>query len=179
MASPTLDVKRFRDVLGHFATGVAVVTARGTDGTPIGVTMSSFNSVSLQPPLVLFSVDRRARSLAAMSQARGYGINILTREQETLSGRFATAHADKWDAVEHASGYAQAPLLAGALAHFECRPYAQYDGGDHVIFVVEVLNVATPAADGEPLVFFRGHYRSLAPGTSGIAPDQWPLPIHY
>ncbi len=179
MPSPTLDVKRFREVLGYFATGVAVVTARAKDGTPIGVTMSSFNSVSLQPPLVLFSVDRKARSLAAMDHAQGYGINILTREQETLSGRFATALTDKWDAVEHAPGFAQAPLLAGALAHFECRPYARYDGGDHVIFVVEVLNVATPAVDGEPLVFFRGHYRSLASGTSSVAPDQWPLPIHY
>lgn len=177
--SALADVKRFRDALGRFATGIAIVTARSCDGEAVGMTMSSFNSVSLVPPLVLFSVDRKAHGLAAMAGAKGYGINILGREQETLSNQFAKALSDKWQAVEHVPGYGEAPLIANALAHFECRPYAQYDGGDHVIFVVEVVNVATPAADGEPLLFFRGRYRSLAADEYRAAPDQWPLPIHY
>lgn len=174
-----VEAKGFRDALGRFATGIAVVTARAEDGQPIGMTMSSFNSVSLEPPLVLFSVDRKAHSLGAISRAKGYGINILGREQEALSTRFAKALSDKWHAVEHVAGYGEAPLLAGALAHFECRPYAQYDGGDHVIFVVEVVNFATPISDGEPLVFFRGRYRQLAADQNHPAPEQWPLPIHY
>jgi flavin reductase (DIM6/NTAB) family NADH-FMN oxidoreductase RutF len=174
-----VEAKGFRDALGRFATGIAVVTARAEDGQPIGMTMSSFNSVSLDPPLVLFSVDRKAHSLAAISCAKGYGINILARQQEALSTRFAKALSDKWQAVEHVAGYAEAPLLVNVLAHFECRPYAQYDGGDHVIFVVEVVNFATPVVDGEPLVFFRGRYRRLATGDQTPAPEQWPLPIHY
>jgi flavin reductase (DIM6/NTAB) family NADH-FMN oxidoreductase RutF len=178
-STPGFDPRAFRDALGQFATGVAVVTARGADGVAVGVTMSSFNSVSLAPPLVLFSVDRRAYSLGALLGAKGYGINILGRHQEALSNRFAKALADKWHDVAHAAGYAEAPLIAGALAHFECRPYAHHDGGDHVIFIAEVLSFATPSPEEEPLVFFRGRYRSLASDDQRAAPPEWPLPIHY
>ena len=152
----------FRDALGTFATGVAVITARGRDDAPVGMTMSSFNAVSLQPPLVLFSVARSAHSLSAMQHAGGYAVNILGRAQTDISIRFARSLGDKWHAVDHSRGYADAPILADVLAHFECKPYAQHDGGDHVIFVCEVLRFATSHADDEPLIFYRGRYHALA-----------------
>jgi flavin reductase (DIM6/NTAB) family NADH-FMN oxidoreductase RutF len=170
-----LNSRELRRALGQFATGVAVVTAEAADGSVIGLTMSSFNSVSMDPPLVLFSIDRKAFSLKAMSEAKGYAVNILGRGQEDLSNKFAKALGDKWTAVEHTLGHCAAPLLAGALAHFECEPYAQYDGGDHLIFVGRVVRFAADAAN-EPLIFFRGAYRGLARHESS---PQWPLPMHY
>lgn len=174
-ATPELDPRMFRQALGQFATGVAVITAQAENGSAIGLTMSSFNSVSVDPPLILFSMDRKAFSLAAMTEAAGYAVNILGRDQERLSDQFARSLSDKWSAVEHSLGHAAAPLIAGALAHFECEPYAQYDGGDHVIFVGRVLRFSAYPAN-EPLIFFRGAYRSLA-GTERS--PEWPLPMHY
>jgi flavin reductase (DIM6/NTAB) family NADH-FMN oxidoreductase RutF len=158
--APDRDPRAFRQALGQFATGVAVITAEAADGGAIGMTMSSFNSVSVNPPLILFSIDRRSSSLQAMTLAKGYAVNILGRDQEHLSNTFARSLNDKWSAVEHTLGHQAAPLLAGALAHFECAPYAHYDGGDHVIFVGRVVRFTANPAD-EPLIFFRGAYRSL------------------
>jgi flavin reductase (DIM6/NTAB) family NADH-FMN oxidoreductase RutF len=117
--------------------------------------------VSIEPPLVLFSVDRRANSLPAMLEAKGFAINVMAREQEDISNRFARALSDKWSAVKRGVGFAQAPLIAGALAHFECEPYANYDGGDHVIFVVRVVRHTVRAGNPAPLIFFRGRYCDL------------------
>lgn len=130
------EVGEFRRALGQFATGVAIISATGPRGGPIGLTVSSFNSVSLRPPLVLFSVARSAGSLPALSAARGYAVNVLSEDQEQLSNRFARPQEDKWHEVRHAPGVVLAPVIEDALACFECEPYAQYDGGDHVIFVV-------------------------------------------
>jgi len=170
------DPRAFRHALGQFATGVSIITAMGPDEKPIGMTMSSFNSVSLEPPLVLFSVERKSYSLQAMLDAKGYAVNILSRAQEHLSNKFARALSDKWVDVEHVLGFAQAPLLHDALAHFECEPYAHYDGGDHVIFVGRVVQFAA-RTDLDPLVFFRGKYCDLT--TEARPAPQWPLPIHY
>jgi flavin reductase (DIM6/NTAB) family NADH-FMN oxidoreductase RutF len=170
------DQRSFRQALSQFATGVAVITARGPDGGAIGMTMSSFNSVSLDPPLILFSVDRRARSLPAMQAARGFAVNILSRSQEALSNQFARTLSDKWEAVEHSAGHAQAPLLHGALAHFECEPYGLHDGGDHVIVVGRVMRFSTNTEE-QPLLFFRGRYHSVSSGDERV--PEWPLPIHY
>ncbi|WFU74853.1 flavin reductase family protein [Bradyrhizobium sp. CB2312] len=167
----------FRRALGEFATGVAVVTARGKGEELIGVTMSSFNSVSLDPPLVLFSVDRKARSLPAMLDAKGFAVNILARDQESISNQFARALSNKWDQVKTSVGHAEAPLISGALVHFECAPYANYDGGDHVIFVVRVVRHTTRPDAAAPLIFFRGRYRDLIDETE--REPTWPLPIHY
>jgi flavin reductase (DIM6/NTAB) family NADH-FMN oxidoreductase RutF len=167
----------FRRALGEFATGVAVITAQGQGEDLIGMTMSSFNSVSLDPPLVLFSVDRKANSLPAMLQAKGFAVNILGREQENISNRFAKALSDKWADVKRTVGHAEAPLITGALAHFECEPYANYDGGDHVVFVVRVLRHAVRAGNPAPLIFFRGRYRDVVDETE--REPSWPLPIHY
>jgi len=154
--------RELRDALGRFATGVAVVTARDRLGAPVGMTMSSFNTVSLVPPLVLFSVARDAHSLEAMQTARGFAVNILGHAQADLSQRFARPHSNKWQAVSHSPGYGDAPVLADVLAHFECEPYAQHDGGDHVIFVCKVQRFATSAVEEDPLIFYRGHYHTLA-----------------
>lgn len=172
----SFDPREFRKALGQFATGVAVITASDRAGAAIGMTMSSFNSVSLDPPLILFSVDRGAMSLPATLEAEGYAVNLLSRSQEHLSNQFAKALSDKWQAVAHSLGHAQAPLIHGALAHFECEPYAHYDGGDHVIFVGRVLRFSTQPEE-QPLIFFRGKYNSLRTETE--SEPQWPLPMHY
>lgn len=158
---PDLDPHAFRQALGHFATGIAVVTARGHDGAAIGMTMTSFNSVSLDPPLVLFSVARSAWSLPAMQAADSYAINVLENAQQDVSDRFARASSDKWADTDHRPGVSGAPLINGALAHFECAPWAHHDGGDHVIFLARVLEFSV-ARQGEPLIFFRGRYHRLA-----------------
>lgn len=160
-ATPAFDSRAFRQALGHFATGVAVVTARGPGGEAIGMTMTSFNSVSLEPPLVLFSVARTAWSLPAMLAADAYAVNVLDGAQARLSDRFARASTDKWASVAHRSGAHGAPLIDGALAHFECAPWASHDGGDHVLFLARVLRFEAAGA-GEPLIFFRGRYHRLA-----------------
>jgi flavin reductase (DIM6/NTAB) family NADH-FMN oxidoreductase RutF len=168
-------MREFRQALGQFATGVAIVSAAGKDGKLIGMTVSSFNAVSLEPPLVLFSVSRRAFSLGALSAAKGYAVNVLSEAQQHLSTQFARPHAEKWQAVDYRQGPTGAPIIAGAIAHFECEPYAEYDGGDHVIFVGRVVRFQRgPSAD--PLLFFRGRYRSLHPEQPA---EDWPLPIHY
>lgn len=159
-AALVFDTKAFRRALDEYVTGVTVVTAESPDGTRVGMTMNSFNSVSLDPPLVLFSVSRKALSLRAFETAKGYAVNVLARGQEELSMRFAKSGADKWRDVSWTPGYMNAPLLAGALAHFECAPYATYDGGDHVIFVARVVRFHV-APEREPLVFCRGGYSAL------------------
>jgi flavin reductase (DIM6/NTAB) family NADH-FMN oxidoreductase RutF len=161
-ARPAFTARDLRDALGYFATGVAVVTARDRLGAPVGMTMSSFNAVSLDPALVLFSVARTAHSLDAMQAARGFAVNILGHAQADLSRHFARAQTDKWETVVHSPGYGDAPILGDVLAHFECEPYAQHDGGDHVIFVCRVLRFATGDAEENPLIFYRGRYRTLA-----------------
>jgi flavin reductase (DIM6/NTAB) family NADH-FMN oxidoreductase RutF len=171
------DALEFRRALGQFATGVAVITAQNRRGEAVGMTMSSFNSVSLDPPLILFSVDRKAYSLPEMLEAKGYAVNVLSRGQEHLANQFAQALSDKWTAVEHSLGHNEAPLISGALAHFECEPYAHYDGGDHVIFVGRVVRFSASAnATDQPLIFWRGKYHGLEEGESD---PLWPLPIHY
>jgi len=156
-ANNDFDPDAFRRALGEYVTGVTVITAQSGNEECVGMTMNSFNSVSLDPPLVLFSVARQALSLPALESARGFCVNVLSRKQQDIAGRFAKAHSDKWAGTAWTPGYMNAPLLAGAQAYFECAPYATYDGGDHVIFVVRVVRFTTQP-QSEPLVFFRGRY---------------------
>jgi flavin reductase (DIM6/NTAB) family NADH-FMN oxidoreductase RutF len=153
--------RQFRSALSMFATGVAVITAPRREGTPVGMTVASFNSVSLDPPLILFSVDRRSLSLADLCVAGSYAVNVLEESQQDLSNRFAKANGDKWGWRDTATDSCEEPvLLPGTLATFECEPYAQYDGGDHVIFVGRVTRHRT-ASQGRPLIFFGGRYHTL------------------
>jgi flavin reductase (DIM6/NTAB) family NADH-FMN oxidoreductase RutF len=156
-----VDVRAFRDALAQFATGVAIVTTVAPDGARIGVTVSSFNSVSLDPPLVLFSVARSAYSLPAFLSTRRYAVNILRAEQAELSSRFARALEDKWGGIDWLAGSHGVPVAPDALAAFECEHYAEYDGGDHVILVGRVTRFELKA-DGPPLLFFRGRYHHIS-----------------
>lgn len=146
----------FRTALGAFATGVTIVTASGGAGNDVGVTANSFNSVSLDPPMVLWSLARKSTSLAAFSAASHFAVHILAADQETLSNRFAKPGEHKFAGLELARGAGGAPLLDGTTARFECRTAYQYDGGDHVIFVGEVIEFN--ASGRPPLLFHGGRY---------------------
>jgi Conserved protein/domain typically associated with flavoprotein oxygenases, DIM6/NTAB family len=153
--------RQFRTALSMFATGVAVITAPRKNAPPIGITVASFNSVSLDPPLILFSVDRRNLSLPDLSAVGTYAVNVLDEAQQDVSNRFAKANSDKWGGMPGVSdGCADVVLLPNALATFECEPYAQYDGGDHVIFIGRVKKHQS-RSEGRPLVFFGGRYHTL------------------
>lgn len=158
---PMLDVRQLRRTLGMFATGIAVLTTRSPEHAPVGLTINSFNSVSLEPPLVVFSLARRLSLLPYFEEASHFGISLLAVEQSALSDRFAGPAQDRFAGVEWFPGPYGSPLLVGACAHFECRNAVRHDGGDHVLFLAEVHHHAAFAR--EPLVFFGGAYRKLAP----------------
>ena len=154
--------RAFRDLLGLFPTGVAVITTIAADGSAMGMTVSSFNSVSLVPPLILFSIGRHAQSLPAWLEAKHYGVNILREDQSEISTRFAHAGGKKWEGLTARRGVTPTVLLPDALAWLECESYAHYEGGDHVIMVGKVLSFErSAAAKSRPLVFFSGRYRQL------------------
>ncbi|MDQ0392519.1 flavin reductase family protein [Labrys monachus] len=155
-----LDPQRFRGALGLFATGVTIVTASHREAGLIGITANSFSSVSLDPPLVLFSVANTARSLKAFLEAPGFVVNVLRRDQRALSSRFARQGEDKWAGVAYTAGRFGAPILPDTMAAFDCLHYAQYEGGDHRIIVGRVVAMEHNV-EGEPLLFFGGRYRAL------------------
>lgn len=157
----SLDTKEFRFALGNFPTGVTVITSVTGDGELLGATANSFSSVSLDPPLVLFSLDRGAYSLGAYLSAGVFAVNILSADQQELSNRFAKALGEKWTGVDYETWETGSPILPGTLASFDCRVWNTYDGGDHIIFVGEVLRMSRDA-EAAPLVFFRGQYGLLA-----------------
>ena len=136
--APSFSQKEFRASLAMFATGVTIVTARTPGGELVGLTANSFNSVSLSPPLVLWSLSQAASSMAVLSKGSHYAINILAADQKTLAERFASKRDDRWQGVAFTEGAAGAPLLTGAAASFECFNRSRYEEGDHVIFVGEV-----------------------------------------
>jgi 3-hydroxy-9,10-secoandrosta-1,3,5(10)-triene-9,17-dione monooxygenase reductase component len=151
-----------RDVLGLFTTGVAVATASNKDGSRCGITINSFASVSLDPPLVLFSVDSSLRSFTAFEHADGFAINFLCSEQMHLSVRFASRGRDKWTGLDCHPGRYGGVILEGTLATLDCRTYAKYRAGDHLILLGEVVDATSRGAQA-PLLFFAGAYRELGP----------------
>jgi flavin reductase (DIM6/NTAB) family NADH-FMN oxidoreductase RutF len=157
----SIDPRKLRDALGSFATGVTVVTARALAGELIGITANSFTSVSLDPPLVLFSLDRRAYSLRRFEECGRFAVNILDQSQRDVSTTFATPLADKFATVRYHFGRTGSPVLEDAIAVFDCSVRFRYDGGDHVIFVGEVVDLVVKT-DGKPLLYFRSHYRELS-----------------
>jgi flavin reductase (DIM6/NTAB) family NADH-FMN oxidoreductase RutF len=156
----TIDTRALRNTLGCFATGVTVVTALTAARDPIGITVNSFNSVSLDPPLILFSVDRGSSSFAAFHGAMHYVVNVLEEGQRELSQRFAKPVSDKWNGVPYATWSSGAPVLRGCLANLECAREAVHEGGDHIILVGRVIKL-THAEGGRPLLYYRGAYRGL------------------
>jgi len=156
----SVDPDTFRSVLGRFASGITIVTARDADGRDYGMTISAFCSVSLTPPLVLICVDHEASSHRTLLEARHFGVSILAAHQEPLSRRFSGADEDKrFDGIGYVRGLTGAALLDDALAHIECRRVAQYDAGDHTVVIGEVE--AAVAHGHRPLLYYRGGYAQL------------------
>jgi flavin reductase (DIM6/NTAB) family NADH-FMN oxidoreductase RutF len=160
--TPSFSSDDFRAALGTFATGVTIVTARRADGHMVGLTANSFNSVSLSPPLVLWSLARKAGTMPAFSTGSHYAINILAAGQRELAERFASKTPDRFAGVAWREGACGAPLIEGAAAVFECFNRSQYDEGDHVIFVGEVERCSV-LAGSTPLIFHGGRFFTELP----------------
>ena len=154
------DPREFRNALGAFATGVTVVTTAAPDGSRAGVTANSFNSVSLDPPMILWSLARNSRSLAVFERALHWAVHILAADQDHLSNHFAKSAADKFAGLEIETGIGGIPLLKDYATRLQCRTAFKYEGGDHVIFVGEVLSF--DRRDVAPLVFHGGKYALAA-----------------
>lgn len=157
-----IEPAQFRQLLGCFPTGVAVITTRTADGRPVGLTCNSFSSVSLEPPLVLFSLRHQSSLRAAFAAGRGFAINILSQSQDALSGRFASSKIeDKFEGVRWHSGTLGLPVIDDCLASFECSSYACHEAGDHDVLIGEVRHMDGGGSD-HALVFYRGAYMVLA-----------------
>ena len=160
-ALPEFSERELRDALGRFATGVTVVTTM-TDAGPLGITANSFASVSLRPPLVLWSPARKSKRFPAFEAAGYFAIHVLSAGQQALAERFAAPLATGWGEIAYAPGIGGVPLLDGCAARFECRHEARYEGGDHLIVVGEVLRLVEE--DVPPLLFYRGGYSGFGGG---------------
>ena len=152
--------QEFRQALGSFATGVTIVTAATPAGEPVGLTVNSFNSVSMEPPLVLWSLSRRGASVPVFMTSEHFAVNVLAAEQRTLAERFATRGADRWAELCWRAGRGGAPILAGVAASFECRVKSRHDEGDHIVFIGEVLHCAHRVG-AVPLLFIGGRFHAL------------------
>jgi len=152
----------FRRVLGHFATGVTIVTTCDADARPSGLTVSAFASLSLDPPLVLVCVDHKSQTYPALRETGRFAVNVLTIGQEALSRRFASTQLDKFDGLPYRISELGLPLLASALAHLECVTVSTHVEGDHTVFVGRVER--TGVNDGDPLLYYRGRYDRLSGG---------------
>ncbi|OLE79770.1 MAG: hypothetical protein AUF76_15940 [Acidobacteria bacterium 13_1_20CM_2_65_9] len=169
MQDAGLDVRALRHALGHYTTGVTIVTACTAAGGHTGVTVNSFTSVSLEPPLVLFCLSTRSSLLAAFEQASHFAVNVLSTGQQALSNRFAKPSVNTWEGVKYRCGAHGCALLADAITAFECARRSIYPGGDHVILVGEVLRFETVAAPA-PLAFYQGSYGTFTRDQSGVKP---------
>jgi flavin reductase (DIM6/NTAB) family NADH-FMN oxidoreductase RutF/DNA-binding MarR family transcriptional regulator len=172
MTKQTIEPKAFRRALGNFATGVTIITARAPDGTTVGVTASSFNSLSMDPPLIIWSSMKETPSCAVFERATHFAVNILAADQLEMSNHFARQKPDKFEGVEHEQGIGGAPIFPNCAGRFQCETYDKLDGGDHWIFVGRVL--AFDDFGRAPLCFHQGSYAMVY-----NHPDSFPksLPI--
>lgn len=174
--APPPDAQAFRLALGRFPTGVCIMTTLGGAGEPVGLTVSSFNSVSLDPPLVLWSLQRRSPSLPVFRDAQRFAVSVLAEDQAALSNRFASRIPDRFAGVRTSPGSGGLPLIDGAAAHFECATWRHYDGGDHLIILGRVERFAHWLR--APLVFACGYYESLLPRADPLAAEElWPIAL--
>jgi len=155
---PTLDPRTLRNAFGCYTTGVVVVTTTGADGQKTGVTVNSFTSVSLDPPLVLFCLLNSANAYRTWEQATHFTMNILASGQQQVSNAFARPSSNPWDAIGHTAGDNGCPLIDGAAASLECERFQHFPGGDHLILVGRVTAVRIATGPMEPLAFHRGKY---------------------
>jgi len=156
----TIDPEEFRKTLGCFASGVTIVTTETQDGTPYGLTVSAFTSVSLGPPLVLICIDNRSSGLESFRENGKFAVNILSEEQQDLSTHFATTGADRTQA-DYRTGKTGIPVLEAAMVSLECTITAEYPGGDHLILLGEVQNSHIAEPETNPLLYYQGRYRGL------------------
>ena len=154
-----IDLQELRRVMGHFATGVCVVTTKDKAGTPFGLTANAFTSLSLEPPLVLICIDKGAQCYSCFEDSKVFAINVLSEEQEEISRRFASKGIEKFSGIPWHKGENGVALLDGAISHIECKIIHSYDDGDHTIYVGEIIR-ATTSGD-RPLIFFQGKYHRL------------------
>ena len=162
----SFSARDFRTALGCFATGIAIMTAREPDGRFVGITVNSFSSVSLDPPLVSFCLDRNANSLNGFLSAAHFGVNVLSEGQEPLSAAFArSSGGDKFVGVDFTVGENGCPLLADCLTHLECIREAVHDAGDHLLVIGRVIRLGQ-RTEGRPLLYFRGRYARLGEAQS-------------
>ena len=161
-AAGSFDSARFRQVLGHFPTGVTVVTAVGPDGEPAGLAVGSFTSVSLEPPLVAFCPSRTSSTWPIIRDTGAFCVNILAEDQEDVSRVFAAKGADKFRGIGWKPSVSGSPILNDVLAWIDCRVEAEYDGGDHLVVLGRVSDLHVEREEG-PLVFYRGGYGRFEP----------------
>ena len=160
LAASELVPDELRRALGRFVTGVTIVTCRDDNGEPVGLTANSFNALSLDPPLVLWSLRESSSTIGAFTAATHFAVNVLAADQVELSRRFARPTSAKFDEGEWTDGQGGAPLLAGCVAVFECRRHSHHAAGDHMLFIGEVERIGGSASS--PLVYHAGHYRTLS-----------------
>ena len=149
-----VSIAELRDAMGCYLTGVTIVTVVGLNKIPYGLTVNSFNSVSLSPPLILWSLDKRNDKLSLFSEAEGFAVNIMSSAQLALCQKFAAAENDRFENCDWCFGPFGQPILGNALASLECKPWAEYDGGDHTIFVGKVMSITQ--TDGKAADFYKG-----------------------
>ncbi|MBC7663525.1 MAG: flavin reductase family protein [Caulobacter sp.] len=159
LAATELGPDELRQALGRFVTGVTIVTCRDEHGAPVGLTANSFNALSLDPPLVLWSLREASSTIDAFTNASHFAVNVLAADQVDLSRRFARPSSAKFDSGQWSDGQGGAPLLAGCVAVFECRRRSHHPAGDHVLFIGEVERIGGTAAT--PLIYHGGHYHTL------------------
>jgi flavin reductase (DIM6/NTAB) family NADH-FMN oxidoreductase RutF len=152
--------EEFRRACGRFATGVTIASVLDANGSPHGLTVNSFTSVSLDPPLILICLGHAVTCIDAFRSSRHFGINVLAEGQQALSDRFARKGQDRFEGLEWYRGPSGVPLLEGVLAAIECRVHQRFTSGDHDIFVGEMIHMR--ASEGRPLLYFAGRYRGLA-----------------
>ncbi|MBN3726190.1 flavin reductase family protein [Burkholderia sp. Ac-20379] len=162
LLSTAIDPLRFRDALGHYASGITVIASH-VDGEPIGFTCQSFHSVSMRPPLVSFNVMSGSASYPKIRRAGRFVVNILSDEQIGISNQFARRGTDKWHGVAWRASPLGNPIIAGSLHWLDCELHAEYEAGDHLIVIGEVKALDVPAAvAAQPLLYFKGQYCNLA-----------------
>jgi 3-hydroxy-9,10-secoandrosta-1,3,5(10)-triene-9,17-dione monooxygenase reductase component len=163
MSAALIDPTKFRDALGHYASGITIVAAM-VDGSPVGFTCQSFYSVSLDPPLVSFSVMKRSGSWPRIRAVENFTINLLAWDQLHLSRTFATPSCDRWANVYWSMSARGGPVIDGSLLWLDCDTYAEHEAGDHWVVICRVgsLSHASDASDRSPLLYYKGRYRQLA-----------------
>ena len=154
-----MELQQLRRVMGHFATGVTVITTIDKDSTPFGLTANAFTSLSLNPPLVLICIDKGVQCYSCFEESGVFAVNVLSEDQEELSRRFATKGIEKFAGIKWHKGQHGVALLDGAIGHIECKVVHSYDGGDHTIYIGEIMHAA--ASGDRPLLFFKGQYHHL------------------